>query len=106
MLNTHASPLKKKILQHNNVPILRPKNFERKEIMKRSKLKYSKKRNYENWSLYKKQRYYSLSKNLTSKNWTLKKLVKIKHFRKLSSNISVIKTINVQKLPLLKTILL
>ena len=35
----------------------------RKEIMKRPKLKnkYNKKRNYENWSLYKKQRNYCLS---------------------------------------------
>ena len=35
----------------------------RKEIMKRSKLKnkYNKKRNYENWSLYKKQRNYCVS---------------------------------------------
>ena len=34
-----------------------------KEIMKRSKLKnkYNKKRNYENWSLYKKQRNYCVS---------------------------------------------
>ena len=60
LLNKHAS-LKKKILRHNNDPFM-TKEF-RREIMKRSKLKnkYNKKRNYENWSLYKNQRNYCLS---------------------------------------------
>ena len=87
----------------------------RKEIMKRSKLKnkYNKKRNYENWSLYKKQRNYCLSllrktKKAYFKKLNIKEIIKkviIKHFRKLSSHISVIKTINPLKLPLLKTML-
>ena len=53
LLNKHA-PHKKKILRHNNGPFM-TKELQ-KEIMKRSKLKnkYNKKRNYENWSLYKK----------------------------------------------------
>ena len=44
----------KKILRHNNGPFMTKEL--RKEIMKRSKLKnkYNKKRNYENWSIYKK----------------------------------------------------
>ena len=59
LLNKHA-PLKK-ILRHNNGPFMTKEL--RKEIMKRSKLKnkYNKKRNYENWSLYKKQRNYCVS---------------------------------------------
>ena len=46
--------LRKKILRHNNDPFTTKEL--RKEIMKRSKLKnkFNKKRNYENWSLYKK----------------------------------------------------
>ena len=53
LLNKHA-PLKKKILRYNNDPFMTKEL--RKKIMKRSKLKnkYNKKRNYENWSLYKK----------------------------------------------------
>ena len=60
LLNKHA-PRKKKILRHNNGPFM-TKELQ-KEIMKRSKLKnkYNKKRNYENWFLYKKQRNYCLS---------------------------------------------
>ena len=60
LLNKHA-PLKKKILRHNNGPFMTKEL--RKEIMKKSELKnkYNKKRNYENWSLYKKQRNYCLS---------------------------------------------
>ena len=60
LLNKHA-PHKKKILRHNNGPFM-TKELQ-KEIMKRSKLKnkYNKKRNYENWFLYKKQRNYCLS---------------------------------------------
>ena len=48
----------------------------RKEIMKRSKLKnkYNKKRNYENWSLYKKQRNYCLSLLRKTKKAYFKKL--------------------------------
>ena len=59
LLNEHA-PLKK-ILRHKNGPFMTKEL--RKEIMKRSKLKnkYNKKRNYENWSLYKKQRNYCVS---------------------------------------------
>ena len=47
-----------------------------KEIMKRSKLKnkYNKKRNYENWSLYKKQRNYCLSLLRKTKKAYFKKL--------------------------------
>ena len=46
----------KKILRHKNGPFMTKEL--RKEIMKRPKLKnkYNKKRNYENWSLYKKQK--------------------------------------------------
>ena len=46
----------KKTLRHNNGPFMTKEL--RKEIMKRSKLKnkHNKKRNYENWSLYEKQR--------------------------------------------------
>ena len=53
LLNKHA-PLKEKILRYNNDPFMTKEL--RKKIMKRSKLKnkYNKKRNYENWSLYKK----------------------------------------------------
>ena len=59
LLNKHT-PLKKKILGHNNSPFMTKEVW--KEIMKRSQLKnkYNKKRNYENWSLYKKQRNYCL----------------------------------------------
>ena len=46
------------------------------------------------------------TKKLTLKNRTLKKLVTIKHFGKLSDHISVIKTIYLLKLPFFKTILL
>ena len=48
----------------------------RKEIMKRSKLKnkYNKKRNHENWSLYKKQRNYCLSLLRKTKEAYFKKL--------------------------------
>ena len=61
-----------------------------KEIMKRSKRKnkYSNKRNYKSCSLYKKQRNYCLTllretrKKAYFENWTLKKLVIIKHFGK------------------------
>ena len=55
LLNKHA-PLKKKILRHNN-GLFMTKEL-RKEIMKRSKIQnnYNKQRNYENWSLYKKQK--------------------------------------------------
>ena len=84
----------------------------RKEIIKRSKLKnkYNKKRNYENWSLYKKQRNYCLSlwrktKTAYFEKLNIEKLVIIKHFGKLSGHISVIKTINLLILHLLETIL-
>ena len=81
--------------------------------MKRSKLKnkYNKKTNYENLSLYKKNKeitvyhWWGKPKKLTLKNSTLKKLVVIKHFGKLPGQVSVIKAINLLKLPLLKTIL-
>ena len=60
LLNKDA-PLKKNIIRHNNGHFM-TKELQ-KEIMKRSKLKnkYNKERNYENWSLYKKQRNYCLS---------------------------------------------
>ena len=60
LLNKHA-PLKKKILRHNNGPFMTKELG--KQIMNRSKLKnkYNKKRNYESWSLYKKQRNCCLS---------------------------------------------
>ena len=60
LLNKHA-PLKEKILRYNNDPFMTKEL--RKKIMKRSKLKnkYNKKRNYENWSLYKKTKKYCLS---------------------------------------------
>ena len=93
-------PLKKKILRYNNGPL------------KRSKLKnkYNKKRNYENWSLYKKQRNYCLSLlRKTKKSYfeklNIKEIADNKTFWKLSRHISVIKTTNLLKLPLLKTIL-
>ena len=55
LLNKYA-PRKNKILRHNNGSF-KTKEL-RKKIIKRSKLKnkYNKKRNYENWSRYKKQR--------------------------------------------------
>ena len=54
LLNKHAT-LEKKILRHNNGPFMTKEL--RNEIMKRSKLKNKhNKRNYENLSLYKKQR--------------------------------------------------
>ena len=54
LLNKHAT-LEKKILRHNNDPFMTKEL--RNEIMKRSKLKNKhNKRNYENLSLYKKQR--------------------------------------------------
>ena len=54
LLNKHAT-LEKKILRHNNAPFMTKEL--RNEIMKRSKLKNKhNKRNYENLSLYKKQR--------------------------------------------------
>ena len=102
LLNKHASL--KKILWHNNVLFMT--KVLQKEIMKRSKfkIKYNKKRNHENKevTVY---HCWGKPKKLTLKNWTLKKLVTIKHFGKLSGHISVIKT-NLLKLPLLKAILL
>ena len=73
LLIKHAL-LKKKILRHNNGPFMT--NELRKEIMKRSKLKnkYNKKRNYENWSLYKKQRNYCVSLLRKTKKAYLEKL--------------------------------
>ena len=61
LLNKHAPVKKKRILGHNNSPFMTKEL--RKEIMKRPELKnkYNKKRNYENWSLYKKQRNYCVS---------------------------------------------
>ena len=57
LLNKPA-PIKKKILRDDNGPYMTKKL--RKKIMKRYKLKnkHNKKRNYENWFLYKKQRNY------------------------------------------------
>ena len=59
-MNKHV-PFKKKILRHNNGPFMTKEP--RKETMKISKYKnkYSKKRNYENWSLYKERRNYCLT---------------------------------------------
>ena len=85
----------------------------RKEIMKRSKIKkkYNKKRNYENWSLYKKQRNYCLlplrkTKKAYFEKMNIKEIGDDKTFWETSSHISIIKTINLLKLPLLKKILL
>ena len=71
----------------------------RKEVIKRSKLKnkYNKKNNYKNCSFCKKQRNYCVSllrktKKVHFEKLTLKKLVIIKHFGKLSGHITV--TIN------------
>ena len=93
-------PLKKKILRYNNGPLERSK----------LKNKYNKKRNYENWSLYKKQRNYCLSLlRKTEKSYfeklNIKEIGDNKTFWKLSRHISGIKTTNLLKLPLLKTIL-
>ena len=84
----------------------------RKKITKRSKLKnkYNKKRNYENWSLYKKQRNYCLTVLRKTNKACLEKL----NIKEIGDNktfwktghISVIKATNLLNLPLLKTILL
>ena len=109
LLNKHA-PLKEKILRYNNDPFMTKEL--RKKIMKRSKLKnkYNKKRNYENWSLYKKTKkllFIAIEENQKSLFWKLniKEIGDNKTFWKLSGHISVIKAINLLKLPLLKTTL-
>ena len=63
----------------------------RKEIMKRSKLKnkYNERRNYENWSLYKKQRNYGVSLLRKTKKAYFEKL----NFKEIGDNKTFLKTV-------------